>query len=170
MELNPETLEQYRQKLRYKVCYHLGGFCPDVEDVVQETLTRGVAALQQQKILKPDSLAAFLSGVCNNVILEYQRRLWREGPGDPVSETSSLVPPEAEAWERHEEVEAALAQLSERDGEILRGFYLLEKDKDQICQDTGLSDAQFRVALFRAKERFRKIYRAGLKRSASGPH
>ena len=161
MELDPETLEQYRRKLWYKVCYHLGGFCPDVEDVVQETLTRCMSALKEQKIHKPDSLGAFLSGICNNVILEYQRKVWREGPGEPAAENTSLVAPEAEAMELQEEVEAALARLSDRDGEILRAFYLQEKDKDEICRTMGLTDSQLRVALFRAKERFRKIYRGG---------
>ena len=170
MELDPETLERYRQKLRYKACYHLGGFCPDIDDVVQETLVRGVNALKEHKIHKPESVGAFLSGTCNNVILEYQRKIWREGPGEEPAESISLVPPEAEAMELQEAVAAALVQLSDRDGEILRAFYLQERDKEDICRAMGLSDAQFRVALFRAKERFRKIYPTGVKRSVSGRH
>jgi len=170
MELDPETLERYRQKLRYKACYHLGGFCPDIDDVVQETLVRGINALKEQKIHKLDSVGAFLSGTCNNVILEYQRKIWREGPGDEPAENASLVAPEVEAMELQEAVAAVLVQLSERDGEILRAFYLQERDKEEICRAMGLSDAQFRVALFRAKERFRKIYPAGVKRSVSGRH
>jgi len=160
MELDPETLEPYRRKLRCKVCYHLGGFCPDVEDVVQETLFRGIHAVREHKIQKPESLGAFLSGICNNVILEYQRKIWREGPGEPP-ENESPVAPEAEALERQEEVAVVLAQMSDRDAALLRAFYLQEQDKDEICRATGLTDPQFRVALFRAKERFRKIYRGG---------
>ena len=82
----------------------------------------------------------------------------------------TVVAPEAEALELHEQIATTLAQLSPRDGELLRAFYLQERDKDEICRDTGLSDTQFRVALFRAKERFRKIYLGGLKRSTSGQH
>lgn len=170
MELDPETLERYRQKLRYKAYYHLGGFCPDIDDVVQETLVRGVSAIQEQKIHKPDSVGAFLSGTCNNVILEYQRKMWREGPGEEPAENATLVAPEAEALELQEAVAAALVQLSERDEQILRAFYLQERDKEEICQALGLSDAQFRVALFRAKERFRKIYPLGVKRAVGGRH
>jgi RNA polymerase sigma-70 factor (ECF subfamily) len=170
MDLDPQTLEHYRLKLRYKVYYHLGSFCPDVEDVVQESLVRFVNALREQRIQKPESAGAFLSGICNNVILEYQRRIWREGPGEAPAEAATLVAPEAEAMELQEEVSAALAQLSDRDSEILRAFYLQERDKEEICRSTGLTDSQFRVALFRAKERFRKIYRGGMKRQAPGPH
>mgnify|MGYP001616804857 CR=1 FL=1 len=170
MELGTESIERFCQKLRSKVGYHLGGFCPDVEDVVQETLLRALNALREHKVHKPENLGAFLSGVCNNVILEYQRRVWREGLPEPTAEQGPVVAPEAEALELHEQIATTLAQLSPRDGELLRAFYLQERDKDEICRDTGLSDTQFRVALFRAKERFRKIYLGGLKRSTSGQH
>lgn len=171
MEFDPQTLEGYRLKLRYKVCYHLGGFCPDVEDVVQETLTRFVSALRDKKIHNPASVGAFLSGICNNVILEYRRRLWREAISEPeFAAHPALVPPEADALELRDDISAALAQLSDRDCEILRAFFLEERDKDEICRSTGLSDNQFRVALFRAKERFRKIYRQRLKQAACGSH
>ena len=175
MEFDAASLERYRLKLRYKVCYHLGSFCPDVEDVVQETLSRFILALRDNKIHNPENLGAFLSGVCNNVVLEYRRRLWRENvPAQPVESEIAVenlaVPPEAEALELREAVADALAQMSDRDCGVLRAFFLEEKDKDEICRETGLSDTQFRVALFRAKERFRKIYSQGLKRAASGGH
>ena len=171
MEFDPEALERYGRKLRYKVCYHLGGFCPDVEDVVQETLTRFVSALKDNKIHNPASIGAFLSGICNNVILEYRRRIWRDAGSEPETPLHEpLVSPEAEALELRDAIASALAQMSDRDCEILRAFFLQEKDKSEICRKTGLSEAQFRVALFRAKERFRKIYRQGLKQAASGGH
>lgn len=78
MKFDPDTIDRYRCKLRYKVCYHLGSFCQDVEDVVQETLTRYLRAIRDDKIRNPESIGAFLSGICNNVILEYRRRLWKE--------------------------------------------------------------------------------------------
>jgi len=171
MEIDAASLEQYRLKLRYKVCYHLGGFCPDVDDVVQETLTRGVSAMKDKKIQKPENLGAFLSGVCNNVIFEYRRRIWREAPpeSDGPPDTGSVAP-EAEMLELQDAISAALSQMSERDCQILRAFFLQERDKEEICHATGLSDAQFRVALFRAKDRFRKIYQQSVKREPPGGH
>ena len=41
---------------------------------------------------------------------------------------------------------------------ILRSLYLEGKDKEDICREWGMTDAQFRVVLFRAKERFRRAY------------
>ena len=83
MPFDPDILERYRLKLRYKVCYHLGSFCPDVDDVVQETFTRFLRILQDQKIRNPESTGALLNGICNHVIQEYRRGIWKEPVVDP---------------------------------------------------------------------------------------
>jgi RNA polymerase sigma-70 factor (ECF subfamily) len=171
MMLDPNTLEQYRRKLRYKVCYHMGSFCPDVEDVVQESLTRFLQALQDKKIRNPESAGAFLSGICNHVIQEYRRRQWREPLIDPDSPPPELsTAPEADSVELRQAISIAMTQLSERDRDILRAFYLEEKNKEEICLAMGLSDGQFRVALFRAKARFRTIYHQMVKQKPPEEH
>jgi len=171
VKLASETIERYQRKLRYKARYHLGSFCPDVEDVVQETLLRFLQAHDEGKIRNPNALGAFASGICNNVILEYRRRLWRDPPAEGEGKNlAATSPPEIETLERQEPIAAALAQLSERDCAILRAFFLHERTKSEICGDLGLTDGQFRVALFRAKDRFRKVYTQGLKHSAGQGH
>ena len=171
MDFDEATLEQYRTRLRYKVRHHLGSFCPDIEDVVQEALTRCLNALRDNKIQRPEHLGAFLSGVCNNVMQEYYRKIWRESPPEAIGAAQTpLVRPEADAMEMRDSIAAALDQMSDRDSQVLRAFYLQEQDKEDICRSAGLTDTQFRVILFRAKERFRKIYRQEMKRSASGQH
>lgn len=131
---------------------------------------RFLKALKEDRIHNPASIGAFLSGVCNNVILEYRRNLWLH-PTEPESTSvEPLVSSDAEAFELRDAINAALAEMSSRDCQLLRAFFLQEKDKDVICRETGLSEAQFRVALFRAKDRFRKIYRQGVKHTASGSH
>jgi RNA polymerase sigma-70 factor, ECF subfamily len=171
MDINDETLDKFRLKLRTKVRYHVGAVCPDVEDLVHETLVRFLRFAKEDKIRNPDNLGAFLNGVCNNVILEYRRRLWREEPYEPeFREDRRSTPPDAELMEIRQAIEAGLAQLSDRDHAILRSFYLEERSRKEICEALGLTDAQFRVALFRAKERFRTICRESLKRRAGGNH
>jgi RNA polymerase sigma factor (sigma-70 family) len=171
VKLAPGTIEQYQRKLQYKARYHLGSFCPDVDDVVQETLLRFLQAHDEGKVRNLNALGAFASGICNNVILEYRRRLWRDPPAEVDERNSTAAsPPEAETIERQQSIAAALAQLSERDCAILRAFFLQEKSKSEICEELRLSDGQFRVALFRAKDRFRKVYTQGLKHSAGQGH
>jgi len=171
MEFEQDDLEKFRRKLRFKVFYHLGSFCPDVEDMVQETLTRFFGAVNDGKLRNPESLGAFLNGICNNVIREYRRRLWRDAPQKitPLA-PDQPVAPEADLLELRDAIDAGLMQLSDRDRTMLRAFFLEERTKEEICRELGLPELQFRVALFRAKERFRKIYHATLKPQAVWNH
>ena len=159
MDLSEPSLERLRLKLRYKVLYHVGHGCADVDDLVQESLARFIRAGQRQQIRNTEELGAFLNGVCRNVILEYRRRMRREPNLDqdmPIPDTG--IRPEAEILEMRDAIDNGLAELAERDRAILRSLDLEGREKDEICQEWNMSDAQFRVVLFRAKERFRRAY------------
>ena len=45
-------------------------------------------------------------------------------------------------------IDNGLAELAERDRMILRALYLEGKEKEDICKEWGMTDAQFRVVLF----------------------
>ena len=172
MDFNEPAADRLRLKLRYKVLYHLGHNCPDVDDLVQETLVRFFRAEQRQTIRNnAEECGAFLNGVCRNVILEYRRRVRREpflDPDVPIPDTA--IRPEAEILEMRDAIDNGLAELAERDRLILRALYLEGKEKEDICREWGMSDAQFRVVLFRAKERFRRVYNAEMKRTSAVGH
>jgi RNA polymerase sigma-70 factor (ECF subfamily) len=169
--LTEPDIDRLRLKLRYKVLYHLGHGCADVDDLVQETLVRFFRAEQRQLIRNTDEFGAFLNGVCRNVILEYRRRIRREPPIDPdVPIPDAGFRPDAEIFEMRDAIENGLKELAERDRAILRALYLEGREKDDICRDWGMSDAQFRVVLFRAKERFRRVYNTELKRKSPIDH
>jgi len=171
MDITDPTIERLRLKLRYKVLYHVGHNCPDVDDLVQETIIRYLRAEQKNSIRNTEEIGAFLNGVCRNVILEYRRRVKREpilDPDVPIPDQGSR--PEAEVMVMRDAIDHGLAELADRDRMILRALYLEGKEKDEICREWGMTDPQFRVVLFRAKERFRKVYDPELKRSGSNPH
>src|SRR5665213_1129216 len=171
MDLSEAALERLRLKLRYKVLYHVGHNCPDADDLVQDSLARFVRAEQRQQIRNTDEFGAFLNGVCRNVILEYRRRTRREPSFDPeLSIPETRVRPDAEIFEMRDAIDHGLAELAERDRAILRALYLEGKEKDVICGEWNMSDAQFRVVLFRAKERFRRAYNGEMKQSAEPKH
>lgn len=163
VDFSESSLERLRLKLRYKVLYHVGHGCPDVDDLVQETLTRFVRAGQRNQIRNnPEEFGAFVNGVCRNVILEYRRRARREPLADPdIPVRDTGVRPDAEIFELREAIDQGLAELADRDRMILRSLYLEGKEKEEICREWGMTDAQFRVVLFRAKDRFRKAYPGG---------
>ena len=165
------NIERLRLKLRYKVLYHVGHNCPDVDDIVQETILRFLRAEQRNQIRNTEEFGAFLNGVCRNVILEYRRRSRREPLADPDVPIPDIgIRPEAEILEMRDSIDHGLAELAERDRNILRCLYLEGKEKEVICKEWGLSDAQFRVVLFRAKERFRRVYENEMKRTGTDQH
>jgi RNA polymerase sigma factor (sigma-70 family) len=171
MELNEPSIERLRLKLRYKVLYHVGHNCADVDDLVQESLVRFFRAEQRHAIRNTDELGAFLNGVCRNVILEYRRRIRREPPMDPDTPIPDRgIRPEADVLEMRDSIDNGLKELAERDRAILRCLYLEGKEKDAICREWGMTDAQFRVVLFRAKERFRRAYSTEVKRNNEDEH
>src|SRR5579863_10102794 len=169
--LTEPDIDRLRLKLRYKVLYHVGHGCADVDDLVQESLVRFFRAEQRQSIRNTEELGAFLNGVCRNVILEYRRRLRREPAYDPDQPIPDVgVRPEAEILEMRDVIDNGLRELAERDRTILRSLYLEGKEKELICKEWGMSDAQFRVVLFRAKERFRRAYNTEMKRTSVTEH
>jgi len=171
MDLSESSLEHLRLKLRYKVLYHVGHNCADVDDLVQETLVRFFRAEQRRLIRNTEELGAFLNGVCRNVILEYRRRTRREPTLDPDTPIPDAgIRPEADVLEMRDAIDNGLKELAERDRMVLRSLYLEGKDKEAICRDWGMTDAQFRVVLFRAKARFRRAYNTELKRSTVEEH
>jgi len=171
MDLNESAIERLRLKLRYKVLYHVGHNCADVDDLVQESLVRFLRAEPRHMIRNTEELGAFLNGVCRNVILEYRRRIKREPAMDPDTPIPDLgVRPDAEVLEMRDAIDSGLAELAERDRMILRCLYLEGRDKEDICKEWGMTDAQFRVVLFRAKERFRRVYGMEMKRSTAAEH
>jgi RNA polymerase sigma-70 factor (ECF subfamily) len=167
LDLDDAAIERLRLKLRYKVLYHVGHGCADVEDLVQESLTRFIRAGQRHQIRNTEELGAYVNGVCRNVILEYRRKRRREPTSDQENEIPERsVRPDAEILEMRESIDKSLAELADRDRAILRAFYLEGKDKDEICREWNMTDAQFRVVLFRAKERFRRAYHGEMKQNA----
>jgi RNA polymerase sigma-70 factor (ECF subfamily) len=171
MNFSDEDLENLRARLRFKVSYDVGFYCPDIDDIVQESLARFLVAAREEKIQNPAAAGAFLNGVCRNVILEYRRRNMRDEPmPEVVPEPPGHAIPEADLFELRQAIAAGLEQLSDRDRRVLRSFYLEEKSKEEILKQTGMSDENFRVVLCRAKERFRAIYVGQTQHRSSSRH
>ena len=159
MHLSDEDIEQLRPRVRFKVCYEVGFLCPDVDDIVQETLSRFFVAAKDEKVRNPDAPGAFLNGICRNVISEYRRRAFRDEPmPETVPEPAARGLQDVDLFEIRDAIASGMEQLSPRDRRILRAYYLEEKSKEEILKATGMTDENFRVVLCRAKERFRNIY------------
>lgn len=156
---NDLDLEHLRPRLRLKVSHELGFACPDIDDVVQESLRRFIESMTSQRLHTPEAKGAFLIGICRNVILEYRRKIFRDLPMPeimPEPKPNQITPPEL--LEMREAIEEGMRHLSARDAQVLRMFYLEERTVPEILKATSLTEATFRVVLCRAKARFRQIY------------
>jgi RNA polymerase sigma-70 factor, ECF subfamily len=55
-------------------------------------------------------------------------------------------------------VRQVVEELPKKDRELLRAFFLEEKDKDEVCSQFGVDRNYLRVLLHRAKDKFKVLY------------
>jgi RNA polymerase sigma factor (sigma-70 family) len=60
--------------------------------------------------------------------------------------------------QRRQQVNRILDELPEKDRELLRMFFLEERDKSEICRRFNVGEDYLRVLLHRAKSRFRSMH------------
>ena len=133
-----------------------------VEDLRQETYIRVLVTLRKDGVRQPERFGAFVNGICNNVIQEFYRSTSRTSPWD---DTYLELPDHALDTEgflitkqMKDRVRQTIGELPQKDRELLRAFFLEEKDKDDVCEQFGVDRDYFRVLLHRAKDKFRVLY------------
>lgn len=90
-----------------------------------------------------------------------------------MDSTSRVVDPKgnpedaAISQQREDLIRRVLAQLADRDREILTRFYLREQSQEQICTEMVLSETQFRLLKSRAKARFGELGKKKLAQRAT---
>lgn len=163
-ENRPEALAElytrFAKGVRFHICRQLGP--QDLDDRVHDVFLIVVQCIQRGELREPDRLMGFVRTVVRRQVAAriHQAAHERADPLDPERGTASQdEDPEARIIEaeRSALVRSVLDELSERDREILRRFYLLEQPQEQICAEMGLSVTQFRLLKSRAKLRFGEI-------------
>ncbi len=142
-----------------------------IEDVKQETFLRVFRIIRSGTGLRhPERLGALVNAVCKNVILETIRsRRYEELPDeveevDPTGVLEGLI-----SEEERREVQRVLAELPERDRQLLRAVFLDEANRDAICTQFEVDRDYLRVLLHRAKETFRARFRRTESSLQTGP-
>lgn len=133
-----------------------------VEDVKQETFLRVIRTLREKGLASAPSLGAFVNSVCNNVLFETYRAQSRARLAEPEPLEALAAP--SESVERtlvdqaeHARVRRALAELPERDQQLIRWLFFEDQPKDEICRRLGIDRQYLRVMLHRVKGRFRGV-------------
>lgn len=133
-----------------------------IDEIRQETFTRVINYLKSGKIIQfPERFGAFVLSVCNNVMLEVLRNESQQlrPPGhsvEPCDERVSFAADVVTA-ERKRMVRDVLAEMSEKDSDLLRMVFLEEADRSAISKHFSVDNDYLRVLLHRAKERFREV-------------
>ena len=133
-----------------------------MEDVRQETFLRVFKTLRAHGMDHPERLGAYVNTVCNNVLFEGFRSESRFC--DVGDDGAAMIDPRActdERFftrERKEQVAAIMAELPDKDRELLQAIFLDEEDKDAVCRRYNVDRTYLRVLLHRARLRFRSAF------------
>jgi RNA polymerase sigma-70 factor (ECF subfamily) len=132
-----------------------------VEDIRQETLLRVLRIVRQAGVRHPERFGAFVCAVCNNVMMELLRGEMRHKSSayefEPADDRVDLGAPLV-TEQRRRQVDSILEELPLKDRELLRMYFLEERDKGEICKRFKVREQSLRVLLHRAKLRFRSMH------------
>jgi RNA polymerase sigma-70 factor (ECF subfamily) len=137
------------------------------DDLSQETFRIVLEKTRLGDVREPEKLSGFIRSVARNLVIEHFRRLSRQESLTETEETVRLIPHSApdqlERLLQKEKADLVLQALkemrNERDIQVLLRYHLAEETKEQICEDLGLTSLQFNLVLYRARERYRQIYK-----------
>ena len=144
-----------------------------VDELSQETFTRVMTALRKEGgIRQPERLGPFVNSICNNVLMEFYRARSRTQPLEDVhlQKTDKVLDLEGLLVTRQtrQQVRRVLADLPDKDRELLRAIFFEEKDKDEVCRRFRVDRDYLRVLLHRAKDKFRALYLKDQSASGTG--
>ena len=133
------------------------------EDITQDALIVVIQKIRQRQLNDPDALSSYIRQTALNLLIAHRRKEVRRQTDinndiviNEADKTQSLVD-FVDANQILEKVKALLLELpTERDRELLRRYFILDQDKQQIAQALQLNADQFDKVLYRAKDRLKK--------------
>jgi RNA polymerase sigma-70 factor (ECF subfamily) len=135
------------------------------EDLYQESFRLILEKIRAGEIREPAKLSGFICSVVRNLVLGHFRKASRRQCWHELDDEAQLASPAADPLDQLlREEKAILARRvlasmeSERDREALYRFYIAEDNKEDMCADLGLTASQFNVILFRARQRYKKLF------------
>lgn len=162
----PELEELYSEvKVKiYSYIMKLSGSSHIAEEIVQETFCR---ALEQILIDKKELSLSWFYTVAKHLYFNYvkkQNRYSYTDDYDKVDEADNSSPDEKLIKaDEAAAIKKVLAQLKDSYREILELREYKELSYDEISKRTGMNLVQVKVTLFRARSKFKELYKNQLK-------
>jgi RNA polymerase sigma-70 factor, ECF subfamily len=133
-------------------------------DLCQDTFVIVIRRLRDAPLNDPGRLAGFIAQTARNLAIGAKRQYSRRRTSTDTESVESAID-QSPTREQQAEADSAAAVVhkllielrSERDRLALARFYLNEDSKEQICAELKLTESQFNVILFRARERLREL-------------
>ena len=145
-----------------------------MDDLYQDTFRLTIEKIRRGDPRDPERLPGFVAALARNLAIDHLRRRSRRKVED-VETAESFADPGPSPLDRLLDRErAALARQviddlgSDRDREVLYRFYIAEEDKDVICRQLDLTSLHFNRVLHRARQRYRELFEAAVRRTAGG--
>jgi RNA polymerase sigma-70 factor (ECF subfamily) len=137
-----------------------------IEDIRQETFLRVFQALRREGIHQPERIGAFVSSVCNHVVMEFSRAGSRitytdeppDSPDNGVNSERDLID-----RERRAQVRTLLTKMSSKNQRLLTAVFLEERPLDEVCNEFRIDRNYLRVLLFRARTQLKQAVKKGRK-------
>jgi RNA polymerase sigma factor (sigma-70 family) len=161
-QLDPVTLERLRLGLRM-IALRSFSDAEAAEEVVQETLARGLGALEDGRLDDPARLAAYFRGICHHVIVDTIRTRQRTTSLDALPERASGNP-NGDALhvlitqEQKERVIRALKELSPASRECLRLSFYEGLKPAEVAARLGEPGPRIRKRRSRALQHLREVF------------
>jgi RNA polymerase sigma-70 factor (ECF subfamily) len=154
-----ELYQLFSTGIRFYLARRLGP--GPMEDKVHETFVAVVQAIRRDELKEPQRLMGFVEAIVLEQVEHHIERAVRTKKAERRAVSNELRrenPEEIVAFhQRMELIHQVLATLSPRDREIVTRFYLREQTQEEICQQMGLSETQFRLLKSRANARFLEL-------------
>jgi len=137
------------------------------EDLLQQAAMESLSKLAADRILDPQRIAGYVYRVALNLLRNHRRkidsRVELRASSSALEELASEGSP-ASDFSREllvHYVRSVVNMLpAQRDREVLRRFYLEEENKQDICEQMGMSALHFDKVVHRARQRLRTLIAA----------
>ena len=164
-----ELYRLFYRGIRFYLCRRLG--LQDLDDKVHDTFVIVVQAIRRGELREPERLMGYVRTVVRrqvaahiDQIVHNRREVMELDDGIRMADIRNNPEQIAIVDEQAGLMKQVLRTLSRRDREILTRFYLREQSQEQICEEMGLSETQFRLLKSRAKQRFGELGRQRLQK------
>lgn len=157
-------IDRYRQRLERSVrarLGHVGVAAIEADEIVQETLVRGLQAIERFRWEGEDSLYRWLAGISRRVILAAARQRRADGNLDQARRVAArdVTPSRAlSREERFHRFRAALSGLGEHDREVILLTRIEGLTTSEVAERMGRSPDAVRQLLSRALRKLRKAF------------